>query len=63
MMKKLIPYIIGLVIVFLLAWVISQAGRPVRNFDERVTLRPSDKIPYGTAAAKSLLPFCLRTQK
>jgi hypothetical protein len=54
-MKKYTLHIIaGLVaIAFLLILIFSSRSR---KMDERVTLKQSDKIPYGTSAAKYLLP-------
>src|SRR5438067_4959746 len=34
----------------------ASRGKPIRRMDERITLRQRDKIPYGTAVAKQLLP-------
>ena len=54
MIKKGLPYIIGsLVLLFLV--VLLMASR-TRRFDERITLRQRNKIPYGTAVARQLLP-------
>jgi len=56
-MKKSLPYIIAFGILALIAIVIIGANRKLpRKMDERITLREKDKIPYGTAAARSLLP-------
>ncbi len=56
-MKNLIPYILGGVLLLLLVMVLmANRGKPVRRMDERITLRQRDKIPYGTAVAKHLLP-------
>lgn len=56
-MKRLIPYLVGASALLLLVVVLlASRGKPVRRMDERITLRQRDKIPYGTAAAKSLLP-------
>jgi len=56
-MKKAFPYILGaLVLVLLVVLMTSNAAKPPRKLDERVTLRQSDKIPYGYRAAKDLLP-------
>jgi hypothetical protein len=54
MRKYTFHIIAGLVaIAFLLILVFSAKSK---KMDERVTLKQSDKIPYGTAAAKELLP-------
>ena len=56
-MKKAFPYILGaFVLVLLVVLMTSNATKPPRKFDDRVTLRQSDKIPYGYRAAKDLLP-------
>ncbi|HZH65047.1 MAG TPA: DUF4350 domain-containing protein [Flavisolibacter sp.] len=55
-MKKLFPYIIGVVLLMLLAVIVaSNTTKPLRRMDERITLRQQDKIPYGTSAARELL--------
>ena len=55
--KKYGVYIVAAIIVVFLGWLIitSNKKRPKR-LDERITLRQRDKIPYGTSAAKALLP-------
>lgn len=54
-MKKFAPYIITAVVVGFFAIVIVAANRKMpRKMDERITLRQKDKIPYGTAAARTL---------
>lgn len=56
-MKNAFPYILGaLVLVLLVVLMTSNATKAPRRFDDRVTLRQSDKIPYGYRAAKDLLP-------
>ncbi len=55
-MKKFLPYIIIFVILALVVFFIIAANRRApRRMDERITLKEQDKIPYGTAAARS---FC-----
>lgn len=56
-MKKVFPYLIGVIVLVLLV-VIMAANKTVavRRMDERITLKQQDKIPYGTRAAKELLP-------
>jgi hypothetical protein len=55
-MKKFLPYILGLAAVaLLLTLVLTQGGRQAR-LDERMTLRQNDQAPYGTYAARQLLP-------
>ena len=56
-MKKILPYVLGGLLFLLLAVVImASRGKTVRRIDERITLRQRDTIPYGTSAAKKLLP-------
>lgn len=60
-MKKGVPYIIlGLVAVGILMLVATGNYKKVRQFDGRITLKKSDKIPYGTYVAyknlKSIFP-------
>ena len=56
-MKKVGIYIIAAIVAILLGSLIiaNSLNRP-RRLDERITLRQADKIPYGTSAAKRLLP-------
>lgn len=55
-MKKFYPYLIGGFVLLFLVVLIASRSRPTHRFDERITLRQGDKIPYGTAVAKHLLP-------
>lgn len=56
-MKKALPYILGGVLVIALgALVASSASNRPRRMNERVTLRETDKIPYGFYAARQLIP-------
>jgi hypothetical protein len=56
-MKKAFPYILGAVVLILLVVMMtSNATKPPRRMDERVTLRQSDRIPYGLRVANELLP-------
>ncbi len=57
MIRKFLPYIIGLAILAIIIVVIVSGKTTRRSFDERITLRQKDKIPYGTAAAQELLPY------
>lgn len=55
-MKKFLPYIIALaVVVLLLSLVLNRGGKQAR-LDQRMTLRYNDQAPYGTYAARQLLP-------
>lgn len=56
-MRKATPYIIIFIILILLGVIVVSGTkfRP-RKMDERITLKQKDKIPYGTAATKALLP-------
>lgn len=56
-MKKLLPYLLGAVaLAALLFLVLGTSVSRQRVMDETITLRQRDKIPYGTYAAKNLLP-------
>ncbi|HWJ91092.1 MAG TPA: DUF4350 domain-containing protein [Flavisolibacter sp.] len=56
-MKKNLPYIIAVVLLVVLAvLLISNKKNAPRQFNDRISLRQRDKIPYGTSVAKSLLP-------
>jgi hypothetical protein len=55
-MKKYLPYIIGVVVVACVIFLLSKAIGPQRRINQRITLLQKDKIPYGTAVAKKLLP-------
>lgn len=56
-MKKYLPYIVGaLALILLVVLVLLAPIRLSKTFDERVSLRQKDKIPYGTYAAYQLLP-------
>ena len=55
-MKNRLPYIIGaLALVALILLVIGAPRENEQKFDERISLRQKDKIPYGTYAAQQLL--------
>ena len=57
MMKKAWPYLLIAAVILLLVLVVRQAGiGGEKVFNKRVTFRQYDEIPYGTAAAKRLLP-------
>ena len=56
-MKKYYPYITGgAVLLVLILLLMASRTKPARRMDERITLRYQDKIPYGTAVARQLLP-------
>ena len=56
-MKKALPYIIGAAVLITIGvLVITRNSTGKRSFDDRVTLRQKDKIPYGTAVEGELLP-------
>jgi len=61
-MKKAIPYLLGLAALVLLVVliVIGNNQKPQRKFDPRVTMKEKHKIPYGTSAARTLLPSLFR---
>ena len=50
-MKKLLPYSIALVVLLLVVWIVVKSRRNNHVFDEHITLRRTDKIPYGTYVA------------
>ncbi len=56
-MKRYIPYILVLVLAgaIILLYVSGKSGRS-KQFDERITLRRQDKIPYATFVAFQQLP-------
>lgn len=56
-MKKYLPYIIGFVVLIILVVLISTNKRERnKQLNERVTLKRTDKIPYGSFVARELLP-------
>lgn len=56
-MNKRIPYILGaLLLLALLAVIMGTNWKRPQRFDERITLKHGDKIPYGYFAAYHLLP-------
>jgi hypothetical protein len=56
-MKKYGAYIIAALATLIFgSLIIAGSKKRLRKMDERITLRQADKIPYGTSAAKSLLP-------
>ena len=61
-MRKVIPYIVlGLVVAAIMMLLFTGSNERERLFDQRVTLRKKDKLPYGTFIAfenlKHLFPF------
>lgn len=55
-MKKSLPYIIAGVIVLLLVVILALGNRPGKSFNERISLRKEEKIPYGAYVARDLIP-------
>ncbi|GAA4331687.1 DUF4350 domain-containing protein [Flaviaesturariibacter amylovorans] len=55
-MKRRLPLLIALAVVLVVIVIAVGRGKSSRSFDERVTLRRDDKIPYGCFAARHLLP-------
>ena len=56
-MKKAFPYVLGaVVLVLLVVMMASNTTKPFRRMDERITLRQTDRIPYGLKVATELLP-------
>ena len=51
-MKKFFPYIVvGLAVVSVLVLFFTSENKVNRRFDDRITLRAKDKIPYGAFIA------------
>ena len=58
-MKKYLPYIIGVAVALLIIVIIAVGNRYKKvkhEMDERITLKQSDKIPYGTSVVQALMP-------
>jgi hypothetical protein len=55
-LKKAFPYIIGLLVLIAIVFLTVGVKRE-RTFDERLTFRKSDKIPYGTFVAYDNLQY------
>ena len=64
-MKKVAPFAIGAVLLALLVLMVMGSGatRPPRRFDNRITMRPKDAIPYGAKVAYGLLPSLFPSAK
>jgi hypothetical protein len=62
-MKKFLPYLLGFILFIGLALLVLTAKKPKRKMDERITLKETDKIPYGLFAAKELLPSLFPSAK
>lgn len=57
-MKNYRGFTIGLVVALVLGIVVAgMNSQRKKRWDERITLKQSDKIPYGMSAAKNLLPY------
>lgn len=54
-MKKALPYILGFLGLLALVIILASAKKKDRVFDERITLKEADKIPYGFYVARHLL--------
>ena len=55
-MNKYLPYGLGVGALLLFLVLILTTPFNTRKFDERITLRQKDKIPYGTYVASRLMP-------
>lgn len=57
-MKKAVPFLVGGLILLILVILIASnsSNKRLRQFDDRITLRQADKIPYGTHVAREFLP-------
>lgn len=58
-MKKSLPYILGflLLVAVVTLFATSSSNKSTKKFDERITLRRQDKIPYGTYVAFQNLKY------
>ena len=57
-MKKILPYILATVVAAAaIGLFLSSRSREKKELDERFTLKRTDKIPYGSWAAYSSLPY------
>jgi len=56
-LKKYLPYLIGGVAVILLIWSILPSRKAQHYFDQRLSFRKSDKIPYGSYVAYNQLQY------
>jgi tetratricopeptide (TPR) repeat protein len=61
-LKKSLPYIIAAVVVVLLIILLTASSRK-REFDDRITFRRTDKIPYGTYVAYQSLQYLFPSSK
>jgi len=55
-MKRQYIYIIGAALVLTVVILLARNNASARSFSEKITLRKEDKIPYGSYAARNLLP-------
>jgi hypothetical protein len=56
-MKNSLPYLLGIAAILIIgSLIVTSKNSAAKKMDERVTLRSRDKIPYGTAVARTLLP-------
>jgi hypothetical protein len=55
-MRKYLPVIIGVALLLIIALVVATSRGASRRFDDRVTLKEKDKIPFGTSAVRTVLP-------
>jgi hypothetical protein len=55
-LKKFLPYVIAIVIVFLFVWLVYSTKKNSRVFDDRISFNKRDKIPYGMYVAYNSLP-------
>ena len=56
-MRKALPYVIAGAVLVIIGLLLVYGNRwGAKTFDERLTLKQKDKIPYGTTVAHELLP-------
>ncbi len=56
-MKKSVPYIILFLVVAAVIVLLFTGNKDQKDFDQRITLRKRDKIPYGTNVAYQSLTY------
>ncbi|HEY1870760.1 MAG TPA: DUF4350 domain-containing protein [Chitinophagaceae bacterium] len=55
-MKKILPYLIAIIVILLLGWVVYSTKNANHVFDDRFSFNRRDKIPYGFYLAYKNLP-------
>ena len=62
-MKKYLPYILGGLGLILLLWLLLPGRKTKHRFDERISFRKADKIPYGSYVAYNHLQYLFPSAK